>query len=178
MPKIWFIILILNLSTNVYGQHYISSNKPQLNQKKSIYHQPIGESSYGNYMLNYATEYLTGGFSIERYDQNLNFIDDRFVDVPRNNFVIKIFISDSGIYYVSLIKRKKEGIGVYLNRISYDLSELVESKLIDQIDRIDINSDEIISDYNFHTKKFCVCYMKKLDPESSEVLIKSYSNFM
>lgn len=175
MPKIWFTILIINLFTNVFGQHYISSNKPQLNQKKSIYHQPIGESSFGNYMLNYATEYLTGGFSIERYDQNLNFIDDRFVDVPRNNFVIKIFISDSGIYYVSLIKRKKEGIGVYLNRISYDLSELVESKLIDQIDRIDINSDEIISDYNFHTKKFCICYMKKIDPESSEVLIKSYS---
>jgi hypothetical protein len=175
MPKIWFTILIINLNINLFGQQYISSNKPQLNQKKSIYHQPIGESSYGNYMLNYATEFLTGGFSIERYDQNLNFIDDRFIDVPRNNYIIKIFISDSGIYYVSLIKRKKEGIGIYLNRISYNLSELVESKLIDYIDRIDINSDEIISDYNVLARKFCICYMKKIDSESSEVFIKSYN---
>lgn len=175
MRKLCFTILVVTLISNVWGQQYISSNKPQLNQKRSIYHQPIGESPYGHYMLNYATEFLTGGFSIERYDQNLNFIEDRFIDVPRNNYVFKIFLSDSSLYYVSLVKRKKAGTAVYLNKISYDLSQLVESKLIDVIDRININSDEIVTDYNIQAKVFCFCYMKKMDSDFSEVVIKSYS---
>ena len=56
------------------AQRYILSNVPQLNQKKSIFHRPIGSNMGGLYCLNYAQENLTDGFSIERFDSELGYV--------------------------------------------------------------------------------------------------------
>jgi hypothetical protein len=101
MRKILLVIFLFFIGIDVNGQQYILSNKSQLNQKNSLYHRPIGQNYFGNYFLNYARENLSGGFSIERYDNDLGFIEDRFFEIARKVYVLKIFTTDSGIYWVS-----------------------------------------------------------------------------
>ena len=107
MRKILLVIFLFLLSLEANAQQYILSNKSQLNQKNSLYHRPIGQNDFGNYFLNYARENLAGGFSIERYDTDLGFVEDRFFELARKVYVLKIFTTDSGIYWVSVLKKRK-----------------------------------------------------------------------
>ena len=146
---------------NLQSQFYALSNKPQLSQQKSIYHMPIGESDYGIYTLNYANEYLQGGFSIERYDHELGFIDDRFIKVPRKNFILHVFVADSSIYWVSVLRKRREGLYLILNRLSYTLEGNIETVVLPKLEIKELNSDEIIVRNSNKHQLFNVCWMKK-----------------
>jgi hypothetical protein len=94
MRNFFSILLLGCLIQSVFAQQYILSNVPQLNQKKSIYHRPIGSNLGGSYYLNYAQENLTDGFSIERFDSELGYVQGRFFEVGKKIFILKILTTD------------------------------------------------------------------------------------
>lgn len=118
----------------LYAQSYQLSNKPQLNQKKSIFHKPLGESTMGIYTLNYANDYLTAGFSVERYGSDFGFIADRFIKTPKRTFVLDLFVSDTAIYWTSVYYSRGRGLQVVLSWMNATLEGEIQTLVIDEIE--------------------------------------------
>lgn len=159
--KLIILFIVFAEVINLQSQFYALSNKPQLSQQKSIYHMPIGESGYGVYTLNYANEFLQGGFSVERYDHELGFIEDRFIKVPRKNFILHVFVADSSIYWVSVLKKRRDGLQLILNKLSYSLEGEIETLALTNLEIKELNGDEIIVRNSAKHQFFNVCWMKK-----------------
>lgn len=175
MRKILLMIFLFSLGLEVNAQQYILSNKSQLNQKNSLYHRPIGQNNEGNYFLNYARENLAGGFSIERYDNDLGFIEDRFFELPKKVYVLKIFTTDSGIYWVSVLKKRKEPLRLFLNRVSNDLSGIVDTKIISSFDFSSLNIDHLLVDYSLNRKKWVFAYLKEIKKNSTMIGVSIFN---
>lgn len=159
---------------NVKAQQYLLSNKSQLNQKNSLYHRPIGQNIFGNYFLNYARENLAGGFSLERYDNDLGFVEDRFIELARKVYVLKIFTTDSAIYWVSILKKRKEPLKLFLNKISSDLNGTIETKIIANFDLQNVSVDHVLVDYSFDRKKWMFGYIHEIKKNTSLIGISVY----
>jgi len=158
------VIFLFLISFDVNGQQYILSNKSQLNQRNSLYHRPIGQNYFGNYFLNYAKENLAGGFSIERYDNDLGFIEDRFFELDRKVFVLKIFTTDSGIFWVSVLKKRKGPLILFLNKIGNNLNGIVETKIISSFEFSNMSIDHLLVDYSLDRNLWvfgCINEIKK-----------------
>jgi len=129
---------------NLFAQSYQLSNKPQLNQKNSVFHKPLGESALGIFTLNYATEYLTSGFSIERYSPDLGFVSDRFIKTPKKTFVLDLFVTDTAIYWVSVFRKKGTGFELVLSWVNSDLDGEIKTILIDELEGLkEHNLDDV-----------------------------------
>jgi len=175
MRKILLVIFLFFIGIDVNGQQYILSNKSQLNQKNSLYHRPIGQNYFGNYFLNYARENLSGGFSIERYDNDLGFIEDRFFEIARKVYVLKIFTTDSGIYWVSVLKKRKEPLRLFLNKIGKDLNGIVETKIISNFDMPNISIDHMMVDFCLDRSQWVFGYINEIKKNSSLVGVSIYN---
>lgn len=130
----WSAFLLMFGVCTLYAQSYQLSNKPQLNQKKSIFHKPLGESSLGIYTLNYANDYLTAGFSIERYGTDFGFISDRYIKTPKKTFVLDLFVSDTVIYWTSVYYSRGRGLQVVLSWLNTNLEGEIQTLVIDEIE--------------------------------------------
>jgi hypothetical protein len=175
MRKILFVVFLFLFSLEVNAQQYILSNKSQLNQKNSLYHRPIGQNIFGNYFLNYARENLAGGFSIERYDNDLGFIEDRFFELARKVSVLKIFTTDSGIYWVSIVKKRREPLRLFLNKISNDLKGIVDTKIIANFDLPNLNIYHLLVDYSLDRKQWVFSYINEIRKNASLVDVSVYN---
>lgn len=174
MRKILLVILLFFIGIDVNGQQYILSNKSQLNQKNSLYHRPIGQNYFGNYFLNYARENLAGGFSIERYDNDLGFVEDRYFELARKVYVLKIFTTDSGIYWVSVLKKRKEPLRLFLNKIGNDLNGIVETKIISSFVLPNISIDHLLVDYSLDRKQWVFGYINEIKKNTSLIGVSVY----
>ena len=175
MRKILLVISLFLLSLEVNAQQYILSNKSQLNQKNSLYHRPIGQNDFGNYFLNYARENLVGGFSIERYDNDLGFIEDRFFELARKVYVLKIFTTDSGIYWVSVLKKRKEPLRLFLNKIGNNLDGIVETKIISSFELPNISNDHLLVDFSLDRKQWVFGYINEIKRNTSLIGVYIYN---
>jgi len=120
----------LFVSAKIQAQYYTLSNKPQLTQKKHFYHTVIGENEYGVFTVNYTNDYFAGGFSIEKYDRDLGFQDDRVFDIPKKAFVLDVFLADSQICWVSVIRKRRENLRLYISKVHVSLSGDVVSEFL------------------------------------------------
>ena len=160
----------------VQAQHYIISNVPQLNQKKSLFHRPIGTTSEGIYFLNYAQENLTDGFSIEQFDDELGYVQGRYFEVGKKIYVLKIFSNDSGIYWISVYRKRFEKTKIYLNRINLKLEGAVETKFVGELEIGNVNMDQLYVDCSEDKKNWSFTYIKELNQESSEIGFIYFNN--
>jgi len=125
-----FWIFLTILSFDIHAQYYTLSNKPQLTQKKHFYHTVVGENGYGVFTVNYTNDYFAGGFSIERYDNELGFQEDRVFNLPKNAYVLDFYLTDSQICWVSVVRKRRENLRLYLNTVNIDLTGEVHSEFI------------------------------------------------
>jgi hypothetical protein len=160
----------------VKGQHYLLSNKPQLNQKKSLYHLPIGENQFGTYTMNYVSMYLKDGFSLEWYDNELGIQDDRFIDVAKRTWVLRIWNTDSTVCWLSATKKRRQGYLLYLNQISFDLKGDIQSKLLGNLPVKEINTDDIIVRNHLVDFSILIGFVKKAKAGSSTINMVRYSS--
>lgn len=174
MRHLLLLILCLNLYTVSKSQQYILSNKSQLNQKNSIYHRPIGQNGEGNYFLNYSRENLVGGFSIEKFDTDLGFISDRFFPLERRIYVLKIFTTDSGIYWISFYKKRKEPIKLYLNKINNNLTGNVQSWYVGSFENFNFNIDHLIAEYSLNRNNWVFGFIQQVSQNKSLVSVSNY----
>jgi hypothetical protein len=157
------------------AQRYILSNVPQLNQKKSIFHRPIGSNMGGLYCLNYAQENLTDGFSIERFDSELGYVQGRFFEVGKKIYVLKIFTTDSGINWISLYRKRNEKTKLYLNSIDLNLEGSVKTKFIADFDLKNIDVNDLYADCSADKKKWSLTYLKHAGDDLTEIGFQMYS---
>lgn len=134
------------------SQDYNISNKPQISQKKHIYHTVIGQSEYGLFTVNYTDDYFSGGFSIEHYDQDLGFVDEKNIKLPSKTKVLDIFHGDSSIYWVTLSKKRKEKLRLSIFRISCNLDGEAHSQFLGHIPLKDWNPDDIRFSYDMESR--------------------------
>ena len=132
MKKGYLLIWICFLfgSADIQSQFYTLSNKPQLTQQKHFYHTVIGENEYGVFTVNYTNDYFAGGFSIEKYDRDLGFQDDRVFSLPKRAFILDVFLVDSQICWVSVVRKRRENLRLYLNKTDVNLSGEVVSEFL------------------------------------------------
>ena len=124
----WLLGMTLFLTQILNAQHYVLSNKPQLTQKNSFYHAPVGENSYGIFTLNYANDYLAEGFSLEHYDRDLGFLSDRMIELPRRTYVLRVFLVDSNIYWVTAQRKRNENLSLRISSVKANLSGGISSR--------------------------------------------------
>lgn len=122
------VFFLFNGRTN--AQFYALSNKPQLTQKKHFYHTVIGENQFGLYTVNYTNDYFAGGFSVEHYDRDLGFQDDRVFNLPKRAYILDMFLADTQIFWVSVIRKRREPLRMYLNHIGVGLEGPVVSDFL------------------------------------------------
>lgn len=155
---LWFLWVC-----NLYAQNYQLSNKPQLNQKKSVFHRPLGESNAGIFTLNYANDYLTAGFSIERYGNDFGFISDRFIKTPRKTFVLDLFVSDTAIYWTSVYYSRGNGLQVVLSWVNATLEGEIHTLVIDEIQGLKERDIENLKvSYKRKNENWLLCSMKNI----------------
>lgn len=169
------IMALFATVTMVDAQHYILSNIPQLSQKKSLFHRPIGKNENGTYFLNYAQENLTDGFSIEQFDDELGYVKGRYFDVGKKIYVLKVFSTDSGIYWISVYRKRNEKTKLYLNRINLNLEGTVESRFVGEFELENIKIDQLYADCSLSKKLWSVVYIKEINDETSEIGFSLYN---
>lgn len=157
--KNWFGILcvvffLLNGRTN--AQFYALSNKPQLTQKKHFYHTVVGENQLGLYTVNYTNDYFAGGFSLEHYDRELGFQDDRVFNLPKQAYILDMFLADTQIFWVSVIRKRREPLRLYLNQIGVGLDGAVVSNFLGYLPVKHWNPDDIKFAYSKENGQWAV----------------------
>ena len=175
MRNFFSLLILYVFSQSIFAQQYILSNVPQLNQKKSIYHRPIGSNLGGSYYLNYAKENLTDGFSIERFDSELGYVQGRFFEVGKKIYVLKIFTTDSGINWISVYRKRNEKTKLYLNSIDFNLEGNVSTKFISDFDLKNIDVEDLFADCSLDKKKWSFTYLKSLGDDITEVGFQAYN---
>ncbi len=156
-----FGVVLLIFCSEVEGQNYLLANKPQLNQKKSLYHLPIGENNYGTYTMNYISMYLKDGFSIEWYDSDFGIQEDRFIEVSKKSWVLRVWTTDSMVCWVTATKKRSQGFVLNLNQLSYNLKGEIQTKLIGIMPIKEINSDDVIVRNHLIDHSFIIGFIKK-----------------
>lgn len=120
------ILIFLALFSCFYrlqGQKLYFSNIPRLNNK-AVYNRVIGENAGGIYVLRFRDVDLRGGFYVERYSHSLDFIESEDFELSKNEKLIRIYTTDSGLHYV--VQRKtKEYTAIDLLRTSYKPGQLL-----------------------------------------------------
>ncbi len=159
----------------VNAQHYILSNIPQLSQKKSLFHRPIGKNENGTYFLNYAQENLTDGFSIEQFDEELGYVKGRFFDVGKKIYVLKVFSTDSGIFWISVFRKRYEKTKLYLNKINLNLEGSVETRFVGEFELENIRVDQLYADCSLNKKNWSLVYLKEINHETTEIGFSLYN---
>lgn len=139
----WLFGMTLFLTQILNAQHYVLSNKPQLTQKNSFYHAPVGENSYGIFTLNYANDYLAEGFSLEHYDRDLGFLSDRMIELPRRTYVLRVFLVDSNIYWVTAQRKRNENLSLRISSVKANLSGGTSSRDLGYLPLKDWTPDDI-----------------------------------
>jgi len=116
---IWVLILLWHSLCN--GQMTRISDQPKLTQKRTQFHRAIGSYDGHILMLNYGDERMSNGFVLERYTEGLVFENDRKFEVANKQIVLKVFIADSVLYWISAIYIKRSAIKVSLHSVSASL---------------------------------------------------------
>lgn len=118
------------------------SDQPKLTQKRSQFHRAIGSANGHILMLNYGDDRMSTGFVIERYAEDLGFENDRKFEVANKQFVLKVFIADSLLYWVTAMKIKRSSVKVILHSISASLMGEILQQEVGTFNTGDIDIDQ------------------------------------
>lgn len=145
------ILILLLFSGNLDGQKLYFSNIPRLNSK-AYYNKVIGENAGGVYILRFRDPDLKGGFSIERYSHNMDFIENENLELSKREYLLKVFTTDSGLVFVKL-SNEKETSSITLLRTGFAIKDAKEMKTLYSSNRIEKGSDAVEVDYNIKREK-------------------------
>ncbi len=153
----------------IRGQYYSLSNKPQLTQKKHFYHSIIGENEFGVFTVNYTNDYYAGGFSVERYDRELGFQEDRVFNSPKRAFILDIFLADSQIYWVSVVRKRRENLRLYLNKISVSLEGEVETVFLGNLPSKTWNPEDLKFSFSNETGEWALALLSAVGEDKTAI---------
>ena len=139
-PLIFFMFLLLHSICS--GQITRISDQPKLTQKRSQFHRAVGTSNGHTLMLNYGDDRMSNGFVLERYTESLGFVNDRKFEVGSKQTVLKVFLVDTLVYWISATKIKRSSVKVNLFSIAATLIGDVQIREIGTFQTGDIEMDQ------------------------------------
>ena len=110
------LLLAFVLTNKSWGQSVFISNKSQLNHRKSQFHKPIGHVNNQLYTIDFGNYQLETGFTIEQYDEQLGYVKSKEIKTVSREWVLKVFSTDSGIFWISVIRGKRGMVEVLLTK--------------------------------------------------------------
>ncbi len=155
MKKILILLLVLSLGwISLIGQTIFISNKARLNNKRNQFHRPIGLYQDQMFTLDFSSYNLESGFTLERYDAQLGFSKSRDFKVANRNWVLKVFLSDSMIYWVTINRQKRGQVEVNLQSVSTSLEGEPKQESLGVYDWGEIGAGDIWVDFSPNRKKW------------------------
>lgn len=155
MKKILILLLVLSLGwISLIGQTIFISNKARLNNKRNQFHRPIGLYQDQMFTLDFSSYNLESGFTLERYDAQLGFSKSRDFKVANRNWVLKVFLSDSMIYWVTINRQKRGQVEVNLQSVSSSLEGEPKQESLGVYDWGEIGAGDIWVDFSPNRKKW------------------------
>ncbi len=155
MKKILILLLVLSLGwISLIGQTIFISNKARLNNKRNQFHRPIGLYQDQMFTLDFSSYNLESGFTLERYDAQLGFSKSRDFKVANRNWVLKVFLSDSMIYWVTINRQKRGQVEVNLQFVSTSLEGEPKQESLGVYDWGEIGAGDIWVDFSPNRKKW------------------------
>ena len=160
MKKTTTLLLAFILgSFSLIGQSIFISNKSRLNNKRNQFHRPIGLYQDQMFTLDFSSYNLESGFTLERYDAQLGFSKSRDFKVASRNWVLKVFLSDSMIFWVTINRQKRGKIEVNLHSISTTLDGEPQQHSLGVYDWGEIGSGDIWVDFSQDRKKWVLAVL-------------------
>jgi hypothetical protein len=137
-----------SLLTASYAQRVVMSNKPQMYERRTLYHKALGENQNGILTLNYSSLDLGDGFNIEWYDPEFRFLQERHIEGPKGQQVIKVFLNQDRIQWLCLDRRKRDSAQLFLYSLNGELEGEIEAKLLDKLPIQSIDLDQVNVDFS------------------------------
>ncbi len=160
MKKTITLLLALLLGAfSLIGQSIFISNKSRLNNKRNQFHRPIGLYQDQMITLDFSSYNLESGFTLERYDAQLGFSKSRDFKVASRNWVLKVFLSDSVVYWVTINRQKRGQVEVNLQSISTTLEGEPKQRSLGVYDWGEIGSGDIWVDFSQDRKKWVLAVL-------------------
>ena len=155
----WILGFAMGAFSLLMSQTIFISNKSRLNNKKNQFHRPIGLYQEQLYTLDFSNYQLETGFTVERYDAQLGFAESREIKVPNRHWVLKVFMSDSSLYWISVFRQKRGMVEV--NQFSLPLSLKGEPKqqVMGSYDWGEIGERDMLVDYSVNRKKWSLAIL-------------------
>jgi hypothetical protein len=123
LHRTFIFAVLLACIAQVQAQKLYFSNIPRLNNK-AVYNRVIGENAGGIYVLRFRDADLRGGFYVERYSHSLDFIESEDFELSKNEKLIRIYTTDSGLHYV-VMRKNKEYTAIDLLHTSFKPGQLL-----------------------------------------------------
>jgi hypothetical protein len=159
-------LIIILFFANLYGQKIYYSNIPKLNAK-AYYNKVIGENKGGIYILKFRDVDLRGGFSIERYSHNMDFISAQSFYLGKKDKLLKVFTTDSGLFLVKC-SVNKDKTTFYYSKTGFDLDYLTIPVEIYNTATPDRLNEQNVVDYSTN-RQFCSLWVAEKDSKGNQL---------
>lgn len=157
-----------------YAQRVVMSNKPQMYERRTLYHKALGENDNGIYTLNYSSLDLGDGFNIEWYDSEFRFLHERHIEGPKGQQVIKVFLNNNRIQWLCLDSRKRDSAQLVLYSLPSQLEGQIASIVLDKLPIQSIDLDQVNVD--FSSDRQHLIFLALADHHSgSRLLLRSFN---
>lgn len=150
--KILICLVITLWSARLFSQSAFLSNKPQNTKKKTQFHQAIGQVGDAIFTVSFSDYRLENGFVLDRYDDQMRFINGREIKMPGKQWILKVFYSDSAICWISVVRLRHKMATIYWNSLDFGLKGIVKSKECASIDLGDVDEDNFVVNYSPNRK--------------------------
>jgi len=165
---------LCSMVSAAFSQRVVMSNKPQMYERRTLYHKALGESQNGIYTLNYSSLDLGDGFNIEWYDLEFRFLHERHIQGPKGQQVIKVFLNGDRIQWLCLDSRKRDSAQLVLYSINSQLEGDVTAHVLDKLPLQSIDLDQVNVDFSADRRQ--LIFMALADHQSgSRLHLRSFN---
>lgn len=126
-PLILVALWCISLTT-LSGQTTLVSNQAGLAQKKSQYRKALGCFQQQVYTAYSSNADISHGFVVERYSADMIFQADRKIEAQGKQKILRLVLGDSFLYWVSVVRLKRQVFKLWYHRLSLDLTGSIFSK--------------------------------------------------
>lgn len=111
------------------------------------------------FTLDFSNYQLETGFTVERYDAQLGFADSREFKVPHRHWVLKVFIADSTLHWISVFRQKRGMVEVYQYSLPVSLKGEPKQRTLGAYDWGEIGERDVWVDYSVNRRKWALAIL-------------------
>ncbi len=123
------------------------------------FHQAIGQVGDAIFTVSFNDYRLENGFILDRYDDQMSFINSREIKIPSKPWILKVFYTDSAICWISVVTFKHKISKIYWNALDLGLKGIVKSRECASLELGDVDEDDFVVNYSPNRKLWSLVAM-------------------